>query len=235
MQAQIQCDFDRFVITHFIIPFLLFMLIFSGLEFSRLDLDIAHFFYDSLKQEWPWREHWLTKTVLHDWGQKFSIGMGVIVLMAFLMSRFKSMLRPYFKLLAFLFAASVSGPALIAVLKSNTHIYCPWDLTLFGGDKPYVRLFDFASYPLPIGHCFPAGHAGGGYAFISLYFFLLLVKPAYRYHGLGVGIAIGLIFGITQQMRGAHFLSHDVFSLATCWFTSLLLFGAFFWKDVQWK
>ncbi len=235
MRTQVYWEFERFLITHFVVPFIAFVLVFSSLEFTRLDLHIAQYFYDSLNHQWPWRDHWLTKTVLHDWGQKLSIGMGVSVFCAFVLSRFKVRFRPYFKLLAFLFLASVSGPILIAVLKSNTHIYCPWDLRLFGGDKPYVRLFDFAGYPLSVGHCFPAGHAGGGYAFISLYFFLLLVKPEYRFHGLATGLAIGLIFGITQQMRGAHFLSHDVFSLAVCWFSSLLLFGVFFWKEVQWR
>lgn len=235
VQIQIQCEFDRFIISHFIIPFIVFVAIFTGLEFSRFDLGVARYFYDPFVQKWPWREHWLTKTILHDWGQKFNVAIGILLFVAFLSSCFKSALRPYFKSLAFLFVASVTGPALIAVLKSSTPIYCPWDLRVFGGDKPYVRLFDFAAYPLTIGHCFPAAHAGGGYAFISLYFFLLVVKPAYRYYGLSFGIVMGLLFGITQQVRGAHFLSHDVFSLAICWFSSLLLFGAFFGREVQWK
>ena len=235
MRAQIHCEFDRFITTHFIIPFLLFVLIFSSLEFTMLDVRISQHFYDPLNKEWPLLHHWLTETVLHDWGQILSFGMGTLVLIAFLLSWFMASLRPFSKLLAFLFVASITGPVLIAVLKNTTHIYCPWDLTLFGGDKPYIRLFDYASYPLTVGHCFPAAHAGGGYAFISLYFFLLLVKPEYRYYGLAAGILIGIIFGVTQQMRGAHFLSHDVFSLAVCWFSSLLLFGVFFWREVQWQ
>ncbi|WP_349432685.1 phosphatase PAP2 family protein [Methylomarinum sp. Ch1-1] len=235
MHTQIRCEFDRFVITHFIVPFMMFVLVFSMLEFSRLDLQIAQYFYDSLQQQWPWRNHWLTKTVLHDGGQKLSIAMGILVFGALLLSRFYASLRPYSKLLAYLFVASITGPVLIAVLKNNTHIYCPWDLTLFGGDKPYIRLFDFANYPLAIGRCFPAGHAGGGYAFISLYFFLLAIKPDYRHYGLLAGMVIGIIFGVTQQMRGAHFLSHDIFSLAICWFSSLFLFGVFFWKELQWQ
>lgn len=28
---------------------------------------------------------------------------------------------------------------------------------------------------------------------------------------------LGLTFGITQQLRGAHFLSHDLWSAALCW------------------
>lgn len=214
---------------------MVFVLVFSILEFFRLDLDLADFFYDASVERWPWRDHWLTKTVLHDWGQIVDMGLGALALSVLLLSRFIKPLRPYSKMLLFLFIASVTGPALIAVLKNSTHIYCPWDLSLFGGDKPYVRLFDFASYPAAIGHCFPAAHAGGGYALLSLYFFLLLIKPEYRFAGLFSGLFLGLVFGITQQMRGAHFLSHDVFSLAICWFSSLILFVVLFWRDVQWK
>lgn len=235
MQVRFHYQFDRFILTHFVIPFVAFVLVFSVLEFFRLDLQLARLFYDASLPGWPWRERWLTKTVLHDWAQKANMGVGVLLLGVVLWSRISTTLRPYFKALLFLFVASITGPVLIALLKNATHIYCPWDLTLFGGDKPYIRLFDFASYPLAIGHCFPAGHAGGGYAFISLYFFLLLLKPRYRHVGLGGGLLIGLLFGLTQQMRGAHFLSHDVFSLAICWFSSLLLFTVFFWRDVQWK
>ncbi len=228
-------EFDRFILTHFIIPFLAFVAVFSVLEFSRLDLRLAHNFYDPASEGWPWRDHWLTKTVLHDWGQVLNIAAGALVLLALLLSRLVSPLRPYFKMLAFLFVASVTGPVLIALIKNSTHIYCPWDLTLFGGDKPYIRLFDFAAYPLAVGHCFPAGHAGGGFAFVSSYFFLALAKPHYRLYGLACGIVIGVIFGATQQVRGAHFLSHDVFSLALCWFSSLFLFVAFFGRQIQWK
>jgi membrane-associated PAP2 superfamily phosphatase len=39
-----------------------------------------------------------------------------------------------------------------------------------------------------------------------------------------VGLVAGGVFGAAQQLRGAHFLSHDLWTLATCWTVSLLLF-----------
>jgi membrane-associated PAP2 superfamily phosphatase len=83
---------------------------------------------------------------------------------------------------------------------------------------------------MPIGHCFPSGHSGLGFTFVSLYFFFLLVKPERKYYGLSVGLIVGLIFGLAQEIRGAHFFSHDVFSLAICWFSSVLMFLVFFRK-----
>jgi hypothetical protein len=32
---------------------------------------------------------------------------------------------------------------------------------------------------------------------------------------------MGVVFGATQQLRGAHFLSHDLWTAAICWFNSL--------------
>ena len=37
------------------------------------------------------------------------------------------------------------------------------------------------------------------------------------------GLVIGISFGLAQQLRGAHFLSHDVWSAAICWFGALFL------------
>ena len=158
--------------------------------------------------------------------------MGVIVFLTYIFSLVKKSLKKYSKALLFLFLASVSGPGLIAFLKGSTHIYCPWSLKVFGGDKPYIHLLDTVDSSLSVGHCFPGGHSGGGFAFICLYYFFIVVKPKYRFYGLGLGFFIGTVFALTQEMRGAHFLSHDIFSLFICWFLSSLLFVAFFYKEL---
>jgi membrane-associated PAP2 superfamily phosphatase len=77
--------------------------------------------------------------------------------------------------------------------------------------------------------CFPAGHASGGYAWLALYFFLLAVKPQWRGWGLAVGLGAGLVFGISQQLRGAHFISHDLAAIAICWTCAVVLHRVF-WR-----
>lgn len=216
-------------------PFLLFLILFFGLEFTRLDLWIAKHFYNAALHQWPYKESWLVKTVLHNGGRYFiymiAAGMVFCLLLSF---RSTSVFHVYRRHLIFLLIASINGPIIIVFLKNHTHIYCPWNLTLFGGDKPYVRLFDYAANNLSVGHCFPAAHAGAGFTFISLYFFFIMVKQEYKLYGLYFGLILGTVFGVSQQMRGAHFLSHDVFSLAVCWFSSLILFILFFRKQLKW-
>ena len=235
MPQQIPLDFEHFIKTHFAIPFTVFMVIFVGLEFTTLDIQISEHFFNLPLHQWPLKENWLTETVIHKGGQTFSKIMGGLVLLILLISlSTKSTLYSYRKPLLFLFIASITGPIIISLIKNHTFIYCPWDLKLFSGKQPYIRLFDFAPADLEVGHCFPAGHAGGGFTFISLYFFLILVKPQYKNWGLYTGLLLGLIYGIAQQLRGAHFLSHDIFSLAVCWLASLSWFLIIFRKNLQW-
>ncbi len=236
MPHPIQINFKYFAKNHFVIPFILFIVVVTSLELSSFEFEISKHFYNSTLHQWPDKKNWLLEDVIHKGGRVFSKIMGVIVLLSLLFSLSKkTFLYNYRKPLLFLFIASITGPIIIAILKSNTHIYCPWDLELFGKDKPYIRLFDYVPNGLKVGHCFPAGHAGGGYTFISLYFFLMVVKPQYKTLGLYTGLLLGLIYGIAQQMRGAHFITHDIFSLAICWFASLIWFLVIFRKNIQWN
>ncbi len=228
--------YDRavFIKRHILMPLTVFFLMIPILEFTPLEMWLSEHFFDSVTRQWPLKDDWWVQQFLHKGGQKFSKLVGVILLVTALYSSFKgSKLYRYRKALWFLFLASVTGPALVAVLKSQTHIYCPWSLKVFSGDKPYIRLFDAVDNGLKVGHCFPSGHASGGFAFISLYFFFLVVKPRYRFYGLAFGLILGLVYGVAQQMRGAHFLSHDVFALVICWFSSVFWFLLFYYRELK--
>lgn len=76
-------------------------------------------------------------------------------------------------------------------------------------------------------HVFPAGHASAGCAWVSLYFFALLLSPSWRWWGLALGLVAGGVFGVTQQLRGAHFLSHVLWALATCRVLALAVYLCF--------
>lgn len=223
-----------FIISHLVLPLILFVALIFYLEFTQFDVWLASHFYNAELKQWPYRDHWLTQAVIHKGGRflVYAIGIGMLL---FCMSawRAKSSFYEYRKQLVFLVLASLLGPLIVTYLKSHTHIYCPWDLKIFGGSKPHITLFDTVPSRLGVGHCFPSGHSGLGFTFVSLYFYFLLVKPEYKYYGLSTGLLIGFIFGVDQEIRGAHFLSHDVFSLAICWFSVLFLFLIFFRKQLK--
>jgi membrane-associated PAP2 superfamily phosphatase len=234
LSAQVTIDKVSFIKYHFILPLIALAVFVLCLEFTQLDVWLASHFYNAELRLWPYREHWLTQTALHKGGRYFVYAIGVGALLFWLASwRSKSTLYDYRCHLTFFLLSGLAGPLIITYLKSHTHIYCPWDLTIFGGSKPHIRLFDPVQDNLGVGHCFPSGHSGLGFTFVSLYFFFLLVKPEHKYQGLSVGLLTGFIFGVNQEIRGAHFFSHDIFALAICWFSSLLLFMVFFRKQFK--
>lgn len=225
---------STFLLTHVIAPALLFSITFIGLESSGLDIWLGAHFYDPAQQLWPYKDQWLIQKVLHKGGRLAFFGIIAIILWLIARSFATPSLKNYRHSLIYLALASISGPLIVMFLKNHTHIYCPWDLQFFGSTKPYIRWFDSVPTAAPVGHCFPAAHASSGYAFISFYFFFLSTHPHLKWRGLSFGLGLGLLYGLTQQMRGAHFLSHDVASLAICWFMTLLLFWLFFKRRVQW-
>jgi len=186
-------------------------------QYSGLDMWIARHFFNALTATWLYKEHWLASTVIHKGGRDLVVVADAIMLIAMGASLFIKRLTSYRKALIYLCIVSLSSPAVVAILKSVTHIYAPWDLSLFGGIRPHIRLFDAVPPGAPVGHAFPAGHASGAFAFFSLFFLLSRIKPSIRYLGLIPPVVIGGCFGVAQQMRGAHFLSHDLFSAAVCW------------------
>ena len=234
LPSRLAMDKISFIKYHLLLPLIILVALVLCLESTELDVWFASHFYNAELKRWPFREHWLTQTVFHKGGRYLVYAIGAGLLLFCLASyRGRSAFYGYRHQLAFLVLASLLGPLFITYLKSHTHIYCPWDLALFGGHKPYIRLFDPIDGSMAIGHCFPSGHSGLGFTFVSLYFFFLLVKPEYKYFGLSTGLVAGFILGINQEIRGAHFLSHDLFALAICWFSSLLLFLVFFGRPLK--
>jgi membrane-associated PAP2 superfamily phosphatase len=98
-------------------------------------------------------------------------------------------------------------------MKSRSDIYCPWAITRYGGEAPYIHFFDSLPPGMPpdCGKCFPAGHASGGFALIGLYY--LFDRPRNRWLGLLFGMTCGWTMGLYQMFKGAHFLSHTIVTM----------------------
>ncbi|KRA45326.1 hypothetical protein ASD72_08780 [Pseudoxanthomonas sp. Root630] len=161
------------------------------------------------------RSLWM-ETVLHRGGRQLSQAAWAGLLVATLL-RWRSPDATWTRPAARLLLAVFASIACVAALKALTQMDCPWDLVGLGGHRPHLGLFDARPASSGPAACFPAAHAAGGYAWVALYFFFLHTAPRWRHAGLGLGLAAGIVFGLAQQLRGAHFLSHDVASLAVCW------------------
>ncbi|KGM57560.1 hypothetical protein N799_05750 [Lysobacter arseniciresistens ZS79] len=185
----------------------------------RGDLWLADWLYAWEGGRWALQSHWLTGPVLHTGARHASTAAWVGVVLAWLASLLHPGWHAWRRPLGYLALAVLLGTGLVSALKAHSQMDCPWDLARYGGTRAYHRPWQAAGQTP--GRCFPAGHASAGYAWLALYFFFDAVRPRWRRRGLAAGLGLGLLFGIDQQLRGAHFLSHDLYSAAICWFIAL--------------
>lgn len=162
------------------------------------------------------RSNWWMEKILHEGAR--SIGW------LFLLALVLSIWRPWggLRTLATIDRVGVFGSVLcallsVAIIKSFSQTSCPWDLQVFGGLAPYVSHWDFWQRDGGGGHCFPAGHASTGFAFMAAYFGLKQNKAPAALAWLLGALLVGFVLGISQQMRGAHFMSHTLWTAWLCW------------------
>lgn len=172
---------------------------------------------------WALKHAFATETLVHRWGKALSLLAWCCALLALCGSWCSQLGSAWRRPLAYLVLAVLASVALTAWIKGWSNMDCPWDLSRYGGDRPFVGLFEVRPVGLPRGRCFPAAHSSAGYAWVALYFFLAWVRPHWRWAGLGAGLGLGIVFGVSQQLRGAHFLSHDLLTFALCWTTAAAL------------
>ena len=188
----------------------------------QLDFALAQWIFAWEGHQWALKDHWLFSEVLHQRGRQFSITLLLPCLILLLASGIRPRLRPYRRVLAYLVIAPLIASGMVLLGKHSTGVDCPWSLQPFGGGLPYTSLLQ-QLFNGGDGSCFPAGHASAGYAWLALYFAAAAVQPRWRYAALALALGLGLLFGTAQQLRGAHFLSHDIWSLALCWSSNALL------------
>lgn len=198
-----------------------------GLQGLGGDTAIADALYVAQGGHWALRDHWVTVGVVHAGGKHLValawLGLAVYAVAAWRRPTFIAWRRP----LVVLLGSVLASVAVVASIKYSVPMDCPWNLAAYGGDLPRIRLFEARPVGLPHNGCFPAAHASSGFAWVALYFFFARVRPAWRYFGLSAGLGFGLVFAISQELRGAHFLSHDLTSLMICWTIALAAHLAF--------
>lgn len=71
------------------------------------------------------------------------------------------------------------------------------------------------------GHCFPAGHASSAFAYVAGWFVLRRAAPGVAGAWLATALLIGTVLGVVQQVRGAHYMSHTLWTAWVCWAVGL--------------
>jgi len=197
---------------HLLVTLLALALLFA-FDASPLDLLLARPL--GTPSGFPWRDHWLLYDVLHEGGRRLSWLLALLLTLAVwwpvgVLNRLAQRERVQ---LAVVVLASV---LLIGALKWLSLTSCPWELAEFGGVARYLSHWQ----PGPdggSGHCFPAGHASAGFAFVGGYFVLRRHAERAAWAWLAIALGAGLVMGVAQQLRGAHFMSHTLWTAWFCW------------------
>jgi membrane-associated PAP2 superfamily phosphatase len=210
---------------HLLLPLVVFTPLASVLAVTDLDRRISwSWAYDAASDGFPARNAWWAERLLHIYGRDF-VWLVALVCIALLLAslRFPG-LRQWRRSLLFVVVTIGLTTALIGGLKQVTQVHCPWELAGFGGQVPYVHLFATRPAGAGPGACFPGAHAGSGFALFALYFAFRDRHARLARFGLLLALLTGCVFAFGQEARGAHFLSHDLWSAFIAWNCCLVLY-----------
>lgn len=198
-------------------------------DFSGFDKTVMHWIAEG--GNFVLRDNWWLKTILHTRAKQLAIVvyLGLLVMVWWPRGAFRSLS----KLQRIEIVVGITlGLITISTLKQFSLTSCPWDLLDFGGTAIYVSHWQWNTPDGGAGHCFPGGHVSSALAFIGLALpWLASGLGAQRAVGrrlLVVVLLAGLILGLTQTFRGAHYPSHTLWTGFLCWlvaFANHLVFG----------
>ncbi|WP_369632356.1 MULTISPECIES: phosphatase PAP2 family protein [unclassified Variovorax] len=170
----------------------------------------------------PWRENPFLVHVMHEGARNLSwlLVIGLFAAIRWPVGVLRRLDTGARVQLALTVLASVLAVSLIKHLSDTS---CPWDLKEFGGVARYVSHWAWGQDDGGPGGCFPAGHASAAFAYLGGYFVLRRVAPRGAVVWLCVALAAGFVLGVAQQMRGAHYMSHTLWTAWVCWTVGFLI------------
>lgn len=167
--------------------------------------------------------YWL-ETVLHDRAKTVVIVFVLALGVALAASARLAALRAWRGPLAYALLAITLSTAVVPPLKVVSAVQCPWDLSDFGGNEAFSPLLATRPPTEHPGRCWPGGHASTGFSLIALFFALRDRRPRLA-RGLLIGaLGFGCLLATGRVIQGAHFLSHNLWTLLIDWSICLLVY-----------
>ncbi len=218
----------RFWLTHAALPAALLFITTILLEFSNFDVQLANRFFDFENHRWFAGESWWANQLLHKTGRDFIALIAIFSLLGFMLSWVSKHLRPYRRACGYALLSILLTTGLVFLGKKYSNVDCPWDLAMYNGNRPYVHIFSDKPDDIDIGRCFPGGHSSGAFSLLFLYFLFRDKNRRWAVAGLGFALLLGSLYSYGQWVRGAHFISHDIWSAFIAWFIALGLYKGVF-------
>ena len=178
------------------------------------DLAMARWFGNA--NGFPYRDHWLFSGILHQGARRvaWTLQLGLVLAIWWPVGPLGLLPRRERVQLMLATLLTILG---IWLLKNESLSSCPWELREFGGVAAYVSHWRWGVPDGGEGVCFPAGHASSAFAFLTGYFWLRGRAPRAAVAWLAFVLVAGTTIGLAQQVRGAHYMSHTLWTGWLCW------------------
>jgi membrane-associated PAP2 superfamily phosphatase len=208
---------NRQIVLSFLV--LLVAIVFFGM--SDIDLLIQDSFYIPQTKQWVLNSYMEPYNfIFYNGIKKLLIVFAVLLFFGLFASLKISWLKNYREGIIIVLLSAIIIPLSVGMLKKETNMPCPKQEIQYGGFYPRTAVWE--SYPDDFflkpyrSKCWPAGHASGGFALMSLFF--LFKKKKNRIIALIIGVIIGWSMGIYKMLIGDHFFSHTVITMILAWF-----------------
>lgn len=199
------------------------VILFFGL--SGVDVWVQRHFYNPLTHQWIVdTNNEGFKFIFYDGIKRLLIVIAVLFLLGLILGWKKEGMRSYRRGMIIVLLASMVVPVAIGSLKALTNMPCPKSLEIFDGTYPHTCVWE--KYTAKECHfekqkCWPAGHASGGFALLSLIF--LFHSRKNKIAAAAMAMVIGWSMGSYKMLIGDHFLSHTVITMILAWLLILLI------------
>ena len=202
---------------------LLLSIIFFGL--SPLDIEIQDLLYNTQTHQWL-----LSKNaqpyhfIFYTGAKKLLILVAVVFLILILFFRKHPKIKPYIKGLLIVILSAIFVPVITGGIKKYSNMPCPKHEIHYGGAYPRTAVWERYEAPydkLDTIRCWPAGHASGGFALMSLFF--LFKRKRNKLLALLTALVVGWSMGTYKMLIGDHFFSHTFITMLLAWLIILMI------------
>ncbi|HEX5710187.1 MAG TPA: phosphatase PAP2 family protein [Sulfuricurvum sp.] len=198
--------------------------LFFGL--SGVDVWVQRHFYNPLTHQWIVNtNNEVLKFIFYDGIKRLLIVIAALFLLGLIIGWKKEWMRSYRKGLLIVVLSSIFVPLIVGSLKSMSNMPCPKSLDIFNGTYPHTCVwepYNTKDCYLEKQKCWPAGHASGGFALLSLIF--LFRSRQNKIIAGSTAMVIGWSMGTYKMLIGDHFLSHTVITMIVAWLIILLIY-----------
>ena len=203
-------------------------------EITLVDIAFQELFYSRASSNWLIaKDDDIFRLVFYTSVRVLYISSVLTILASILFLRRVNWVKNNYQGLIIVFLSCLLIPIIITLIKNQSHIPCPDKLLIFNGNFEHTGLFEIfnvntvSNYlfsPSSERHfsgCYPAGHASGGFALLSLLFLVKSVSSKRVVVFCVMTFAWSISF--YKIAIGDHFLSHTLTTMFLAWLIILII------------